>query len=528
MPQASDAIGADGADGARRPAKLAPLRRLLPYLARQKVRIAGALFFLTLAAVTTLSLPLAVRRVVDRGFLDGDAGMIDAYFTTLLALAGVLALASAGRYYFVVTLGERLVADVRRDVFAHVMHLSPAFFDRTRSGEIVSRLTADTTLVKSVVGVSASVALRNLILCIGAVAMMVWTSPGLSAIVVGAIPVIVLPLVAFGRSVRRKARLAQDTLAEASAYAGEAIGGVRTVQAFTSEPAAVSRYGAAVDTAFGAARASTRARALLTAVAIFLVFTSVVAVLWVGAQRVAGGTMSVGTLGQFMLYAVFAAGALGAMSEIWSEVQQAAGATERLTELLAERQDVAPPAAPVALPVPARGEIVFDAVSFSYPTLGGPPAVRNVSFSVAAGERVAIVGPSGAGKSTLFGLIERFYDPNGGRILLDGVDLRAADLEEARGRIALVPQDVTVFAASVADNIAFGRPGGGGRRRGRGRDGGFRRRLHPPPTLRLRDRDRRARRAPVRRPAPAPRHRARGAARRADPPARRGDLRARR
>jgi ATP-binding cassette subfamily B protein len=440
----------------KRRANLQPLAHLLPYLSRQKSRVAGALFFLALAAITTLSLPLAVRRVIDRGFTNADTAFIDTYFAMLMVLAAILAVASAGRYYFVITLGERVVADLRKDVFSHVVRLSPGFYDRTQSGEIVSRLTADTTQIKSVVGATASVALRNIILFVGAVTMMAVTSPSLSSIVIGAIPLIVIPLVAFGRSVRRRSRLAQDTLAEASAYAGEAIGAVRTVQAFTSEGRTSTRFAAAVDDAFEAARASVVARSFLTALAIFLIFASIVAVLWVGAQRVIDGTMTAGTLGQFLLYSVFAAGSLGSLSEVWGEIAQASGAAERLGELLAEKSAVTSPAAPLALPVPPRGAVRFENVTFAYPTQSQRSTVHGLSFDIRPGETVAIVGPSGAGKSTIFALLERFYDPTEGRILVDGVDIAAVDLEELRRRIALVPQDLTVFAASVADNIAFG------------------------------------------------------------------------
>jgi len=437
---------------------LKPLARLIPYLKRYKAKVAGAIFFLSLAALTTLSLPLAVRRVIDKGFDAPSTAFIDTYFAMLVVLAAVLAIASAGRYYFVITLGERVVADLRKDVFARVTRLSPGFYDKALTGEIVSRLTADTTQIKSVVGATASLALRNAILFIGAVVMMVITSPGLSLIVIAAIPVIIVPLVAFGRSVRRRSRYAQDTLADATAYATEAIGAVRTVQAFTSETATGNRFAAAVDRAFQAARASVSARAFLTAFAIFLIFSSIIAVLWIGAQQVTEGSMSGGTLGQFLLYAVFAAGAVGQLSEVWGEIAQAAGAAERLSELLAEEPAIRSPADPVALPRPARGEVVFDRVSFAYPTRPDVSTVHDLSFTVKHGETVAIVGPSGAGKSTIFSLIERFYDPDAGRVLIDGVDVRAADLEELRSRIALVPQDVTIFAATAAENIGFGDP----------------------------------------------------------------------
>jgi ATP-binding cassette subfamily B protein len=432
-----------------------PLGRLLPYIGRYRGLVAGALVALAAAAVTTLILPLAVRRMIDHGFSGADAGFINTYFAMLFVLAGLLALASAMRYYFVITLGERIVADLRRDVFAHVTKLSPAFFDVNQSGEIVSRLTADATQIKSAVGATASVALRNLILCFGAIAMMVYTSPKLSSLVIAAIPVIVFPLVAFGRSVRRRSREAQDTLAAASAYAGEAIGATRTLQAFNAEDAARLRFSGNVESAYAAARSAIRARSLLTGFAIAMIFGSVVAVLWFGARDVLAGDLSAGTLGQFLLYAVFAAGSLGALSEVWGELSQAAGAAERLTELLAEPPAITAPADPVALPTPARGELAFEDVHFSYPARPGYRSINGLSFTVKPGETVAIVGPSGAGKSTILSLVLRFYDPASGRVTLDGVDLRAADPEAIRRRIALVPQDVTIFAASIRDNIAF-------------------------------------------------------------------------
>jgi ATP-binding cassette, subfamily B, bacterial len=334
------------ASNEERSKSLRPLSWLLPYVLRYRGMVASALFFLCLAAGMTLTLPLAVRRMIDHGFSSDDANFINSYFVMLLAIAVLLALASAFRYYFVITLGERVVSDLRRDVFAHITSLSASFYDVNQSGEIVSRLTADTTQIKSTVGATASLALRNTILCFGAAVMMFVTSPQLSALVLVAIPLIVFPLVGFGRAVRRRSRAAQDALAHAMAYASEAIGASRTLQAYNSEPAANRLFGNAVETAFGASRDAVAARAKLTGFAICMVFGSIVAVLWFGAQSVLDGTMSPGTLGQFLLYAVFAAGSLGALSEVWGEISQAAGATERLSELMAEQPVIARPVNP--------------------------------------------------------------------------------------------------------------------------------------------------------------------------------------
>jgi len=452
------AVTMAGADDSKR-RSLQPLRRIMPYALRYPVLVVGALISLAAAAGTTLTLPLAVRRMIDHGFSNADTTFVANYFSMLVVIAAVLALASASRYYFVITLGERVVADLRNDVFAHVTELSPAFFDTVQSGEIVSRLSADTTQVKSAVGATASVALRNTILGLGAVGMMVVTSPKLSSLVIAAIPLVVLPLVAFGRSVRRKSRLAQDTLAQATAYASEQISSMRTLQAFTNEKLVTGKFSRSVEAAFQAARSSVKARSVLTFVAIFTIFASVVMVLWFGSRDVLSGTISPGTLGQFLIYSVFAAGALGALSEVWGELSQAAGAAERLTEILAEKPAITAPANPVALPAVTKGAVAFDRVSFAYPARPDMPALHELSFSVKPGETVAIVGPSGAGKSTVFSLILRYYDPLGGTVTVDGVDISAADPKEVRSRIAIVPQDVTIFAATVSENIAFGRPG---------------------------------------------------------------------
>ncbi|MCC6886977.1 MAG: ATP-binding cassette domain-containing protein [Hyphomicrobiales bacterium] len=438
--------------------KLRPMLSLLPYVRRYRARVAAALIALLTAALTTLAVPLAVRRMIDFGFGKDGMELIDSYFAVLIAVAGVLAMASAARYYLVVTLGERIVADLRRDVFNHLTRLSVSYFDQTKTGEILSRLTADTTQIKAAVGASVSVALRNLVLFVGATAMMVITSPKLSLYVLLAIPPIVLPLYAFGRAIRQRGRAAQDTLADASAYAGELIGGVRTLQAFTNEGLARHRFAAAVERAFDAAKSATGARAVLTAVAIFLVFGSVVLVLWIGAQDVIAGEMTPGRLSQFVLYAVFAASGLGQLSDVWGELSQASGAAERLFEIMHVRPQITSKANPAPLPDPPRGDIRFEQVSFVYPSRGELPVLADVSLHVRPGEKVAIVGPSGAGKSTIFHLILRFYDPSAGTIRYDGVPIADVDPLALRRRIALVPQETVIFAASVADNIRFGRP----------------------------------------------------------------------
>jgi ATP-binding cassette, subfamily B, bacterial len=443
---------------AKRGARLRPLLELAPYVARYRGRALLALIALTIAAITTLVVPVAVRRMIDFGFSPEGIAMINKYFSVMIAVVAVLAGASAARFYLVMTIGERIVADLRRDVFAHLMSLSPQFFDSARSGELISRLTADTTQLKSAVGASVSIALRNLMLFIGATAMMVITSPRLSGFVLLAIPVMVIPLVAFGRWVRRLSRNAQDTLADATAYASELVGAIRTVQAYTSERLADARFGGEVEQAYEAARTSTRARAVLTAIIIFIVFASVVAILWIGSHDVLTGAISPGRLGQFVLYAAFAASALGQLSEVWGEVSAASGASERLFEILRVKSAIAAPSSPLMMPAPARGDVSFDDVSFAYPTRLDAPAVHGVSLTVRAGEKVAIVGPSGAGKSTLFHLLLRFYDPQSGTISFDGVPIKAADPRQLRSRIALVPQDSVVFAASARENIRFGRP----------------------------------------------------------------------
>src|SRR6516225_2938406 len=369
--------------GARGRARLRPLLALAPYVARYRGRAILALIALTIAALTTLLVPVAVRRMIDFGFTPRGIALINSYFSVMIAVVAVLAGASASRYYLVMTIGERIVADVRRDVFAHLVSLSPSFFDSARSGELISRLTADTTQIKSAVGTSVSIALRNFMLFVGATAMMVITSPRLSGFVLLAIPLIVIPLVAFGRWVRRLSRNAQDTLADASAYAAELIGAIRTVQAYTGERLANRRFGGEVEQAYEAARTSTKARAVLTLIIIFIVFTSVI--VWIGSHDVLTGAITPGRLGQFVLYAAFAASGLGQLSEVWGEVSAASGAAERLFEILRVKPEIIAPTAPRALPSPARGEVGFDQVSFAYPARPDVNVLDEVSLAVRPG-----------------------------------------------------------------------------------------------------------------------------------------------
>jgi ATP-binding cassette subfamily B protein len=437
-------------------ARLHPLLALKPYVVRHKGMVGIALLSLLVAAAATLAVPLAVRRMIDLGFTGIEPDLMNKYFMTLIAVGIILAVASAARFYCVNWLGERVVADIRSDVFKHLTGLSPAFYETAHSGEVMSRLTADTTQVKAAASTTISQALRNVVLLVGAVAMMFVTSPRLSLLVLVAIPVIVLPLVAYGRSVRALSREAQDSLAHASAFAGESLAQIRVLQAFTHEKEASSRFAAAVERAFQSARKRTQARAGLTLIAIFLVFVSVVGILWFGAHDVMTGQMTGGRLSQFVLYAVLAATSMGGLSEVWGEISQAAGAAERLNELLAMQSAIKPPLRPITLPEPPRGEIAFEDVSFAYPTRQETSALHGVSFGVAPGERIAIVGPSGAGKTTLFALLLRFYDPSRGVVSVDGVPVRDADLAELRSRFAIVPQEPALFADTVAANIAYG------------------------------------------------------------------------
>ncbi|HMN36451.1 MAG TPA: ABC transporter transmembrane domain-containing protein [Hyphomicrobium sp.] len=437
---------------------LRPLLQLKPILMSHKGMLLGAIIALIASASAMLAVPLAVRRMIDHGFGGHDGQMMNSYFLTLIGIGAVLALASASRFYCVNWLGERVVADLRTRTFAHLASLGPAYFDKSHSGEMMSRLTADTTQMKTAAGTALSQFARNAIMLVGALVMMFVTSPKLSGLVLIAIPLIVLPLVGFGRMVRKLSRQAQDSLATASAYASENLAAHRTMQSFSNEAQVSGRYARAVEQSFNDARQRHVARALLTALAIFLTVASVTAVLWYGASAVIAGDITGGRLGQFVLYALFAAGALAELSEVWGEMNQAAGSADRIAEILAEKPTIRSPDNPVALPEPALGTVSFENVSFHYPSRPEIAALHGINLKVGRGETVAVVGPSGAGKTTLFGLLLRFYDPVSGVVRIDGVDVSKADLAKVRARVAVVPQDVALFADTVAENIRYGSP----------------------------------------------------------------------
>ncbi len=433
------------------------LSGLAPFIRPYRKLALAALAALILTASVSLVLPLAVRRVVD-GFNTAHVGLLDDYFLAFLAIAGLLALGTGARYYIVTLLGERVVADIRRAVFDKVMGLSPAFFEKILTGEVLSRITTDTTLILSVIGSSVSIALRNLLMLLGGLVMLMLTSAKLTGLVLLVVPAVVVPIIVLGRRLRVLSRENQDWIASSSGSASEALLAVQTVQSFTHEGRTRGAFAEVTEKAFGSSKARIRTRAVMTVIVIFLVFSGVVGVLWVGARDVRTGTMSVGELIQFVIYAVMVAGSVGALSEIWGELQRAAGATERLVELLAVEDKVQDPAHPRALPQPVRGEIAFEDVSFRYPARPETSALNGVSLHVRPGETVALVGPSGAGKTTVLQLLQRFYDPQEGRITLDGVDLREMRRDAFRKSIALVPQDPVIFAASARENIRFGRP----------------------------------------------------------------------
>ncbi|MYM83602.1 ATP-binding cassette domain-containing protein [Duganella sp. FT50W] len=443
---------------------LATLRGLTPFLAPYKRQFAMAGIALVVAAGSTLAIPAAFKQMIDLGF--GGAGAksiqhVDLVFLALFGLATLLALATAARFYTVSWLGERVTADIRSAVYNHVITQSPEFFETTQTGEVLSRITTDTTLIQSVVGTSISMALRNVLLFIGGLAMLFVTSVKLSSIIIGLLILTVLPIVMYGRRVRSLSRDSQDRVADASAMAGEILNAMPTVQAFTHEKIESQRFGASIEGAFQTAMRRIRARAVLTMLAIVLVFGAIVFVLWLGAHAVLSDEMTGGDLGQFILYASIVAGAIGALSEVMGEAQRAAGATERLLELMSVQSTIQPPARPLTLPPRAANgaALTLNDIVFCYPSRPETNSLDHITLDIEPGETVAVVGPSGAGKTTLFQLFLRFYDPQSGSIKLDGVDITQLDLHTLRDAIGIVPQDTVIFSANAMENIRYGRAG---------------------------------------------------------------------
>jgi ATP-binding cassette subfamily B protein len=459
-PGAGAVLAADITKGMKRRGKsrdIRPLRRLTPYVLLHKGDAIGAALFLLLSTAATLSLTGAARLVTDYGFASASQAAINRYFLIAVAVAVTLAVATALRFYFVTKLGARVVADLRTALYRHVLTLDPAFFLATRTGEVLSRVTTDVAIVENLVGSAASVALRNLLMIIGAIVLLLFTSPKLTLGVLILAPLVVLPLLVFGRRVRVLSTAAQDRFAEAVAYAGESLEQLDTVQAFGRETSATRRFSGAVEQAFQAGLSRVRARAFMTGLVITLVFGGVAGVLWMGANDVVTGVMSGGALVQFLLLSVMAASAVGALGEVWGDVQTAAGAMARIDEILDSHPTVRAPVHATPLPTPPRGEVAFENVVFAYPGRPELPALTGFDLHVRPGETVALVGPSGAGKSTALRLLLRFYDPDAGAVRIDGVDLRETDPRAVRDRLALVAQDAGLFSGSAYDNIAFGR-----------------------------------------------------------------------
>jgi len=451
-------------DSASRKGSLAALKGLMPFLQPYRRQFILAGIALLFAAGATLAIPAAFKQMIDLGF-GASAGAqsirhVDATFLALFGVAAVLGVSTAARFYMVSWLGERVTADIRSAVYRHVVHQSPEFFETTQTGEVLSRLTTDTTLIQAVVGTSISLALRNTLLFTGGLVMLFVTSAKLTAIILALLVAVILPIVLFGRRVRKLSRDSQDRIADASALAGEILNAMPTVQAYTHEKIEAERFGASVEGAFSAAMQRIRARSLLTMLAIVLVFGTIVFVLWLGAHAVLQGTMTGGDLGQFILYASIVAGSIGALAEVMGEAQRAAGATERLLELLAARSDIRNPAHPRALPARSSNgaALALNDLTFAYPSRQDTAALSHVTLAIRPGETVAVVGPSGAGKTTLFQLLLRYYDPQSGSITLDGVDIRDLDLHTLRGAIGIVPQDTVIFSADAMENIRYGRP----------------------------------------------------------------------
>ena len=445
-------------DPALKSKNLRPLLRLAPFLRNYRKQAIFALIALIVASTATLVVPIAVRRVLDQGFNAANIALVNQYFLVMFAVVAMLAAGSAIRLYYVTWIGERVVADVRDALFSHLMTLTPHFYETQKTGDVVSRLTADTTQIKSAFSSTASIALRNAVMLIGAVSMMVFTSPRMAGLAALAIPAIVLPLVIYGRRVRALSRKAQDALASSAAFAQERLSGIVAIQANTQEKATNAYFSKATTAAFSAAQSRTLARAILTFAIIGVGTGAIVALLWFGAHEVLAGNITGGTLGQFVLYAVFASSSLGQLSEVWGELQLAAGAAERISELLDEKPAIISPANPIAISNPVLGQVEFKNVGFAYHSRPNAKILREVSFSANPGEVIAIVGPSGAGKTTLYALLQRFQEPQSGGVYLDGLNINTLGLEDLRGHIATVPQDPTIFSGTIADNIRLGRP----------------------------------------------------------------------
>ena len=446
-----------GAGAKAEKAPIGSLRTLWPFVSRHRGLFIAWLLALACSSTATLSLPHAFRIMIDQGFAQGAGGAIDRAFALLFVVAVALALATAARFFFVSLLGERVVADLRRQLYAHLISLDADFFDRNRSGELVSRLTADAELLRGVIATSMSVALRSTVTFLGGLVMLFVTAPALAAYALLGIPLAVLPIVIGGRRLQKISRASQDRVADANALANETLGAVRTVQAHAREPYELGRFVEALKIAVATARRRIQAQAWVTAIAIVLVFGAITLVLWSGAHDVAEGRMSAGTLAQFVLYALIAGGSVGALAEVWNELQRAAGGMGRITELLVEQPGITAPAAPQALSLPVRGELSFERVTFHYPMRPDLPALEDFDLRVRPGETVALVGPSGAGKSTVFSLLLRFHDPDSGTLRVDGHDIRGLDPTALRESIALVPQQAAIFATSARDNIRYGR-----------------------------------------------------------------------